>query len=126
MRGEVLLVLDQPGPRTLYADYFRAHDLRVHEAEGVRDALKPLDDVTPEVIVARFSQADGPSLVQALRRRTDYATSIIVIAAAGHREAARAAGADCLVTEPALPSDVLYQVHRALILRRSGRRLPWS
>ena len=126
MRGAVLLVLDSPGTRALYAELFRANELRVYEAEGVQDALTYLDVMTPDVIVTGFRPDDGPMLLHELRSRADRATSIIVVSAPEHQESARNAGADCLVREPVLPADVLYEVHRALILRRSGRRLAWS
>jgi hypothetical protein len=34
------------------------------------------------------------------------------------------AGADSVLLMPAPPDEVLYEIQRALILRRSGRRLP--
>jgi CheY-like chemotaxis protein len=42
------------------------------------------------------------------------------------RETARAAGADTYLMRPALPSALVFDVQRALILRRSGRRLSWN
>jgi DNA-binding response OmpR family regulator len=124
MRGAVLLVVDRPGPRAQYADHFRANELRVYEAEGTEDALKHLDEMTPDVIVTDFTLDDGPTMIQELRRRADHATSIIVVSAPDHQELVRTAGADCLVPETVRPADILYEIHRALIMRRSGRRLP--
>jgi hypothetical protein len=42
------------------------------------------------------------------------------------REAARSAGADLFLLGSALPSALVFEVHRALILRRTGRRLTWN
>ena len=59
--------------------------------------------------------------VDQLRRRTDHATSIIIVGRDdGERDSARRSGADSFLLATA---DVLYEIHRALILRRSGRPL---
>jgi DNA-binding NarL/FixJ family response regulator len=76
--------------------------------------------------VAVLSGHDSPSIVPGLRRLADYATSIIVASVLEEREAAREAGADSFLLNSAPPTDLLHEIRRALILRRSGRRLPWN
>jgi hypothetical protein len=56
----------------------------------------------------------------------DRATSIIVASVPEERDAARNEGADSFLPNSAPAADLLYEIHRALILRRSGRRLPWN
>jgi DNA-binding response OmpR family regulator len=130
--GTVLLVSSSDG-REMYADYLRANALIVSDADTPERALRNLDTVDPHVVVTDFvfrsSSYDGPALLRALRTRVDGATSIIVVSGLARqddRETARAAGADLYLVKPALPSAVLYEVRRALLLRRSGRRLSWN
>lgn len=125
MRGRVLL-LDTEDSRAVYAEYFRANRLLVSEAARLEDALKQADLVPPDVIVTVFAPHNGPSVVRELRSRVDHATSIIVASGREDCEQAHEAGADSFLLKSAHPSKVLYEVHRALILRRSGRRLPWN
>jgi DNA-binding response OmpR family regulator len=71
----------------------------------------------------------GPAFIRNVRARADDATSIVVLSRyvrAADREDAHVAGADLFLTTPAVPAAVLFEVHRALILRRGGRRLPWN
>jgi DNA-binding response OmpR family regulator len=121
VRGTVLLLHGRTAP-VVSADYLRASGLLVHEANATEDAIRDFHIIAPDVIVTDFS----PSAVRALRDRADPATSIIVVASLWDPEETGAAGADCFMVKPALPGEILYEVHRALILRRSGRRLPWS
>jgi DNA-binding response OmpR family regulator len=130
--GTVLLVNGFDG-REMYADYLRANALLVSDADTPERALRTLESVDPHVVVTDFvfqdSSYDGAGLVRALRTRVDGATSIIVVSGLARqedREAARAAGADLYLVKPALPSALLYEVRRALLLRRSGRRLSWN
>lgn len=110
----------------MYAEYFRAMGLLVSEVARPEDALKRADVISPDVVVAVFAPDNGPSIVGELRRLLDPATSIIVASGREDRERARDAGADSFLLKSAPPSEVLYEVQRALILRRSGRRLPWN
>ena len=124
MRGTVLLLADQDSCAE-YTESLRANGLLVHEAANPADA----DTIIPDVVVTVFSRDSNPSLIRELRSRVDHATSIIVVSSAAGREdqdAARRAGADSVLSMPALPDEILYEVQRALILRRSGRRLPPS
>lgn len=125
MRGTVLLVDDHES-RHVYADGFRASGLFVIEAAHPEKALTLADATAPDVVVTVLVSAIGPSVVRELRRRVDHATSIIATSTVEHRQAARDAGADSFLLRSASPSEVLYEIHRALLLRRSGRRLPWK
>jgi DNA-binding response OmpR family regulator len=122
MRGTVLL-LDDDRSRQL-ADSLRLNRLIVYEASDVVEAMAHLRSEDPDVIVACLAPHDTRSFVRELREAAPRATSIIVVAGAEHRDAARAGGADAFLPGPVSAPDLLYEIHRALILRRSGRRLP--
>jgi CheY-like chemotaxis protein len=124
MRGTVLLLDDNRARRL--ADTLRLNQLVVYEASNVVEAIEYLRTSDPDVIAACLDPHDAGALLQELRRAAPQSTSIIVAADARHREAARAAGADAFLPAPVSPADLLYEIHRALILRRSGRRLPWN
>jgi len=130
--GTVLLVNSFDG-REMYADYLRSNAMIVSDADTPERALRNLETLDPHVVVTDFvfeqSGYDGPGFLRALRSRVDGATSIIVVSGFARqidREEARAAGADVYLVKPALPATVLYEVRRALLLRRSGRRLSWN
>ena len=117
MRGDVLLVAAEA---IIDPEHLRAAGLRVHNADNVGDAMDRLSRGTaPDVIVVNAS-LESETVAQ-LRRRADYATSIIMVGRNDREpDAARRSGADSFLLADA---DVLYEIHRALILRRSGRRL---
>jgi DNA-binding response OmpR family regulator len=125
MRGTVLLL---ESDRSLLVDVelLRANELMVYHCHELAKALEQFQQMTPDVVVAVLSGHDSPSIVPRLRDQADYATSIIVASAAEERDAARRAGADSFLLNSAPPADLLHEIRRALILRRSGRRLPWN
>jgi DNA-binding response OmpR family regulator len=130
--GTVLLIHSADG-RDMYGDYLRANAILVRDADSPEKAFDLLDSVDPHVVITdsvfKSSGYDGLSCLRALRARVDGATSIIVVSALARREdreRAHGAGADLYLVKPVLPAALLYEVRRALILRRSGRRLPWN
>jgi DNA-binding NarL/FixJ family response regulator len=125
MRGTVLLMHSgaSPGPDV---DGWRANGLTVLQCHELADALKQMQNVEPDVIVVVVGPGGSRPIVPTLRRLVDDATSIIVTGAAEERDVAREAGADSFVLTSAPPGDLVYEIHRALILVRSGRRLPWN
>ena len=125
MRGTILL-LDSERSLLVDVDLLRANALIVYHCHEFANALKQFQHVAPDVVVAVLSAHDSPSIVPRLRGLVDHATSIIVAAVPEEREAARKAGADSFLPNSAPPADLLYEINRALILRRSGRRLPWN
>ena len=124
MRGTVLL-LENDRSQLADVDLLRANGLTVYHSRELAQALKHFEHVEPEVLVVMVS-ADSGSIVPELRGRADHAASIIVASVPEEREAARLAGADLFLPNSATPTDLLYEIQRALILRRSGRRLSWS
>ena len=124
MRGTVLL-LDSDESLLADVDLLRANGLTVYHCHEPADALKQLQRIDPDAVVAVLAPDDSGSIVADLRQLLDPATSIIVVSVAERRDVARQAGADWFLLNARLPADLLYDVHRALILRRSGRRLPW-
>ena len=124
MRGTVLL-LDSDRSLLIDVDLFRANGLIVYHCHESDQALKQFQDFGADVVVV-LSARDSPSIVPALRGLADEATSIVVASVPEEREEAHRAGADSFLLNSARPADLLYEIHRALILRRSGRRLPWN
>jgi DNA-binding response OmpR family regulator len=125
MRGTVLL-LDSDKSLAVDVGLFHANGLTVDHCHEPAHALEQLRRMAPDVVVAVLAAHDSLSIVPDLRDLADPATSIIVVSVPAQREAARKVGADSFLLYPALPADLLYEIHRALILRRSGRRLPWE
>ena len=119
------MLLDSDKSPLVDVDLFRANGLTVHHCHEPEQALKQFQDTGADVIVV-LSARDSGSIVPALRGLADYATSIVVASVPEDRDDARRAGADSFLLNSARPADLLYEIHRALILRRSGRRLPWS
>lgn len=125
MRGTVLLLnIDRSAP--VNVDLLRANGLVVSLSHDRAHALEQLQRSAPDVVVAALPAGDSPSVVPELRGLADLATSVIVASELDEREAAREAGADAFLLNSAPPEDLLYEIHRALIMRRSGRRLPWN
>jgi CheY-like chemotaxis protein len=131
-RGTVLFVNSYDGVHT-YLDLLRDRGHTTLHAARPEEALLLLTDHVPDVVVTDIvfaqSATEGPALIRDIRARVDHATSIIVLSRyvrAADREDARVAGADLFLKTPAVPAAVLFEVHRALILRRGGRRLPWN
>ena len=125
MHGTVLLLTSG---KSLLADVdaLRANGLTVYQSHELADALTQFQHMAPDVIVAVLSGRESLSVLSELRNVAHHATSIIVASVPEQRDAARKAGADSFLLTSAPPSDLLYEIHRALILRRSGRRLPWN
>jgi DNA-binding NarL/FixJ family response regulator len=125
MRGTILL-LENDQSVLVDVDLMRDNGLIVHHCHEPAQALTKLQHLAPDVVVAVVSAHDSASIVPELRGQTDRATSIIVASVPEERESARQAGADSFLRRSAPAADLLYEIHRALILRRSGRRLPWN
>jgi hypothetical protein len=122
MRGTVLLLASDPSP-IIDVDLLRANGLTVYRSQELTEALKQFEHIAPDVVVVATHDIAS---VTSLRREFDYATSIIVASDDRFRDAARSCGADSFLVADAPPTDLIYEIHRALILRRSGRRLPWN
>ena len=130
--GRVLLV-DSFDDCDMYAEYLRVAGLVVLAAEAPDAAIRLIgsggcDVVITDLVFAKGDMAGAP-FIRELRDLVGEATSIIVISGyvrQEDREEARAAGADLFLIKPALPSAVLLEVRRALLLRQRGRRLAWN
>jgi DNA-binding response OmpR family regulator len=125
MRGTVLL-LDSGTSLFVDVDLLRANGLTVDHCDEPADALKQFQRIAPDVVVAVLPAHDSVSIVRDLRDLADPAMSIIVVSGPAQRDAAYRTGADSFLLSSVMPADLLYEIHRALILRRSGRRLPWT
>jgi DNA-binding response OmpR family regulator len=125
MYGTILLLASHT-PLPIDVDAWRARGLIVqHYADGAL-ALTQFEDIAPDVIVAMLSGDESTSIVAELRNMADHATSVIVASVPEQRDTVREQGADSFMLNSVPASELLYEVHRALILRRSGRRLPWN
>ena len=78
MRGTVLLLASEDWSAE-YADHLRGNGLMVYELHRPEDALRKVETVVPDVIVAVCSGSDDPAALRELRNRVDRATSIIAI-----------------------------------------------
>jgi DNA-binding response OmpR family regulator len=125
MRGTVIL-LDTDKSSLVDPDLLRANGLTVFHCHEPAQALDQCQRAAPDVIVAVLAAHDSVSIVTDLRNLADPDTSIIVVSVPEQREAGRTTGADSFLLNSVPPADLLYEIHRALILRRSGRRLPWN
>ena len=133
MEGRTVLFVDGSEDSRLYIDALSDRGLRVVHTARPEDALHSLGRELPDVVVTNLVFADGAiataEFIRDLRTRVDAATSIIVLTQyvrLADRESAAAAGADLFLTRSAPPGALVFEVHRALILRRSGRRLAWN
>jgi DNA-binding NarL/FixJ family response regulator len=124
MRGTVLL-LDSDRSLLADVDLFRANGLIVHHCHDPAEALRRVQEIAADVVVVVSAHHSG-SIVRDVRGLADDAMSIVVASVPEEREEARRAGADSFVLNSAPPADLLYEIHRALIMRRSGRRVPWN
>jgi DNA-binding NarL/FixJ family response regulator len=124
MRGTVLL-LERDRPPLADIELLRANGLIVYHCHELSSAVNYVQHMTPEVVVV-VSAHDSESIVPELRALVDHAASIIVASSPEERDAVHRAGADFFLVNSAPAADLLYEIHRALILRRSGRRLPWN
>jgi DNA-binding response OmpR family regulator len=120
------LLLDSDRSTLVDVDLLRANGLLVYHRHDPANALNDFQEIAPDVVVAALSPDDAPSIVSALRRLAGYATSIIARSVVETRDAVHQAGADSFLPVAASPAELLHEIHRALILRRSGRRLPWN
>ena len=123
MRGTILLI-DAGTSSSADIDLMRANGLLVHQCGSLSEAVTRIRQDAPDVVVVRLPADASQSVLPALREAADYATSIIVSADPAARDASRDAGADAFLPSSVPLTDLLYEIHRALILRRSGRRLP--
>jgi CheY-like chemotaxis protein len=133
MEGGIVLFVNSYESCQVYIDVLRERGHTTLHATGPEDALRLLKSHEPDVVVTDIvfgpSTIEGPAFIRDVRLRVDDATSIVVLSQyvrADDREDARAAGADLFLMMPVVPTAVLFEVQRALILRRAGRRLSWN
>jgi DNA-binding response OmpR family regulator len=117
----------------MQVEHLRAQSWHVQAVSTHDAAWAAFEHDTPDVVVIDAGAGglrtdEVGRFIAACRFRLDDATSIIVTGRsdADERQQLRAAGADLFLLTPIQPSEVAYEVKRALILRRSGRRLSWN
>ena len=128
-----VLLVNSFDDRDMYAEYLRGAGFAVRAVDDPDAALALVPMITCDVVITDMVFArgtiSGPALIRELRARLDRSTSIIVVSGRVRqedREEARRAGADLFLIKPALPSEVLFEVRRALARRREGRRIEWN
>src|SRR5205085_1205958 len=131
--ADQVLVVSSFDARDMYVEYFQASGFTAVGAANPTEALTLVRGSPPAVVVTDIIFLDFPSdstpFLRELRSHLDDSTSIIVVSGRVReedRQNARGAGADFYLIKPALPADVLHDVKRALMLRRSGQRLSWN
>ena len=127
----VLVICDDP--ESLHLEHLRAQSWLVQAVSSPDAAWAAFELNTPDVViidaaVGGLGSDEVGRFLAASRFRLDDATSIIVtgLSDADERQKLRASGADLFLLTPLQPSEIAYEVKRALILRRSGRRLSWN
>ena len=130
--ASVLVICDDPGSQ-VSVEHLRAQSWLVQAVASPEAAWAAIEGHTPDVVVidagvGGLRTDEVGRFIAACRFRLDDATSIIVmgLSDADERQKLRAAGADLFLLVPIQPSELAYEVKRALILRRSGRRLSWN
>ena len=133
MKGGTVLFVNSYEACQVYIQALRDRGHTTLHATRPEDALSLLTSHLPDVVVTDIvfaqSNIEGPAFIRDVRLRVDDATSIVVLSRyvrADDREDARTAGADLFLMTPAVPAALLFEVQRALILRRGGRRLSWN
>ena len=128
----VLVICDDPQSQ-MYVEHLRAQSWLVQAVASPDAAWAALELNTPDVVVidtgvGGLRTDEVGRFIGACRFRLDDATSIIVTGRsdADERQKLRTAGADLFLPAPLQPAEIAYEVKRALILRRSGRRLSWN
>jgi DNA-binding response OmpR family regulator len=128
MRRTILLVEDEEKIAAVLAEQLGAEGFDVRQARSLRQALRMLDDLVPDVAVVDIGLPDGSGL-DVLRRlrcgadRLDSGTPVLVLT--GHTEEADVLrgferGADDYLRKPFALPELIARVH-ALLVR--GRRM---
>jgi CheY-like chemotaxis protein len=123
----ILLVHAGTDDRRMYAEYLRAHGLRVHEA-ATTDAAFALIDNCDLVITGLLVPGSIAGAEFIARVRANYSTVPIIVVTAcvvpTIQEAARIAGCDELLTKPCFPEHLLESVWRLLAIPPERRQIP--
>jgi CheY-like chemotaxis protein len=118
--AKVFVVDDEEDTRELYAVVLRHEGFVVATARGTEEALRVIDRLYPDVIVADYALpgADGFELCRRLKANplTREIPLIIVTGYCGPawQEQARQAGASRFLSKPLLPDDLVAAVRDAL------------
>ena len=133
MEGGCVLFVNSSEGCQLYIDALSDGHFTVIHAVRPEDALTWLTTERPDIVVTDLAFADtamaGTAFIREVRARLDDALSIVVLSQylrVADRNSAREAGADLFLMKPALPTALVFEVQRALIFRRGGRRLAWN
>jgi CheY-like chemotaxis protein len=123
----ILVVEDEADSREIISTVLREWGADVAAAAAARDALRALDDGTPDVLVSDIGMPDmdGFELIRAVRKRSPGAggkvpaIALTAYAEPESRQSALDAGFDEHVPKPAEPRQLLQAVARL-----AGRRPP--
>ncbi len=113
----VLVVEDEPPVRRFLRAALAAHDYRVLEAGGVREAEQLAPSHNPDVLLMDLGLPDGDGIDLVRRIREWSRSPIIVLSARGREEdkvAALDAGADDYLTKPFGINELLARLRVAL------------
>lgn len=124
----ILLVDDYQDGREMYADSLRFAGYRTLEASSGLEALQLAFDRQPSLILMDLSLPGMDGWEVTARLKKDPRTRHIpIVALTAHalqeeRELALRAGCDAFVAKPCLPEELLSEVQRLLVPRRSAAR----
>ena len=119
-RRFVLVVDDVEDNRELYASYFAFEGYRVEQAADGEEALSMIARDAPDLVLMdlsmpRLDSWEATRLIKSNPRTKDIVVLILTgFAMQTDVERARAAGADDVLTKPALPRDVFRRVEQLL------------
>ena len=122
----VLLVDRDDDTREMYAEYFAAAAVSIHQAADGRDALARAIARPPDLVVTetRLPGLDGYKLCALLRSEPKTRrVPIVVVTGDGYQadvSHARSAGADLVLIKPCLPEVLLAEMRR-LVARTPGK-----
>jgi DNA-binding response OmpR family regulator len=124
VRGDVLVVDDEPMVREVVARYLERDGLAVHEAADGGEAMAWLASHRPDLVVLdiMLPGADGLAVLRRLRREGD--TPVILLSARVDeidRIVGLELGADDYVTKPFSPRELAARVRTVLRRNRAGQ-----
>ena len=121
----IVIVEDEAQQRDLLANFFRAHDYDVREADSVTEGKSLVSDVRPDVVLTDFHLLDGDGLeVLRAARAADPDVAAVVLSAYGTVPMAVESmrhGAYDVLQKPIEPRVLVGVIERALRLRTLTR-----
>jgi DNA-binding response OmpR family regulator len=116
----ILLVDDEPSFCVVMGIILKLHGYSVRRAHSAKEAIKLLEERTPDLILAdvMMPDIDGLTMIKEIRSNTawSYIPTVVVSARTGSkaRDAALDAGADAFIGKPFTSSELQKTIHNLL------------